>query len=565
MAGNTVKIKAVLDDKVSGGLAKMTDKFDRLGKNKGASAILQGVGLGAGSAAFNLLGSAAGAASDFIVGSIDAARDMSETLSKSRTVFGSAAGTIEAFGDTTAASLGIAKQSAIDAAAGFGFMFTGLGETEAAAAEMSKKLVVAAGDIASFNNIDTSTALEKLRSGLAGESEPLRQVGIFLTEGKVKAKALALGLADAHGELSEGAKVTARYSLILEEMGVQAGDAGRTIGELAGQQRVATAEMADAQARLGKSFEPVALQGSKAAVAFLENIDVINMGLEVLTLRSGAAAQAVVVNMGSVDEAMTGTANNAGKATDDVVTSIRKVAREVKVNTEDAATSFETMTKAMSTAAQDAIDTAFDPLIARDRLMAANAEIAAAKRVLASKTATNAEKRDAQDTLDSVGKSQAEYLVELAEAGKTGFAAYKTGIANLKTAIAAASGPAKAALQSVLDKILLIEKHGNIGIHVNVSGNVGFGGAKAGGGPVKANTAYLVGENGPELFVPNSGGGIVPNGGTGTSTSGGGGGTTLVINTLWPPTREQVRMIAGVLDEANHTSLQRRPPTAMRT
>lgn len=38
-----------------------------------------------------------------------------------------------------------------------------------------------------------------------------------------------------------------------------------------------------------------------------------------------------------------------------------------------------------------------------------------------------------------------------------------------------------------------------------------FGGARAMGGPVSANTAYLVGERGPELFMPSTSGAIVPN------------------------------------------------------
>ena len=46
-----------------------------------------------------------------------------------------------------------------------------------------------------------------------------------------------------------------------------------------------------------------------------------------------------------------------------------------------------------------------------------------------------------------------------------------------------------------------------------------FGGAKAGGGPVSSGTAYLVGEQGPELFVPNVGGKIIPNGQSGMSYS----------------------------------------------
>jgi len=42
-----------------------------------------------------------------------------------------------------------------------------------------------------------------------------------------------------------------------------------------------------------------------------------------------------------------------------------------------------------------------------------------------------------------------------------------------------------------------------------------FGGGRATGGPVSGGTAYLVGERGPELFVPGSSGAIVPNGAMG--------------------------------------------------
>jgi len=48
---------------------------------------------------------------------------------------------------------------------------------------------------------------------------------------------------------------------------------------------------------------------------------------------------------------------------------------------------------------------------------------------------------------------------------------------------------------------------------------------KAAGGPVKGGESYVVGEEGPELFVPNSSGNIVPN-----DELGGGGGTSIVVN-----------------------------------
>jgi hypothetical protein len=53
-----------------------------------------------------------------------------------------------------------------------------------------------------------------------------------------------------------------------------------------------------------------------------------------------------------------------------------------------------------------------------------------------------------------------------------------------------------------------------------------FGGGKALGGPVNAGTSYVVGERGPELFVPTTSGKIIPNGGMG----GGGAVINLTVN-----------------------------------
>jgi len=55
-------------------------------------------------------------------------------------------------------------------------------------------------------------------------------------------------------------------------------------------------------------------------------------------------------------------------------------------------------------------------------------------------------------------------------------------------------------------------------------GNI-FGGKKASGGPVSSGKSFLVGEKGPELFVPRSSGTIVPN-----NQLGGGGSTSVVVN-----------------------------------
>lgn len=57
-------------------------------------------------------------------------------------------------------------------------------------------------------------------------------------------------------------------------------------------------------------------------------------------------------------------------------------------------------------------------------------------------------------------------------------------------------------------------------------GDRSFGGFRAGGGPVDPSRAYVVGERGPELFVPSSAGEVIPNG------RAVGGGTQVIHQTV---------------------------------
>lgn len=60
-----------------------------------------------------------------------------------------------------------------------------------------------------------------------------------------------------------------------------------------------------------------------------------------------------------------------------------------------------------------------------------------------------------------------------------------------------------------------------------------FGGFRASGGPVSPNKSYVVGERGPELFMPSAAGRIIPNGGGGNLAGGGGGNVpniTVIVN-----------------------------------
>ena len=55
--------------------------------------------------------------------------------------------------------------------------------------------------------------LEKIRSGMVGQAEPLLALGADLSAAGVKAKAMELGLVGANGELSNAATMQARFAL----------------------------------------------------------------------------------------------------------------------------------------------------------------------------------------------------------------------------------------------------------------------------------------------------------------------------------------------------------------
>jgi hypothetical protein len=77
-----------------------------------------------------------------------------------------------------------------------------------------------------------------------------------------------------------------------------------------------------------------------------------------------------------------------------------------------------------------------------------------------------------------------------------------------------------------------------------------FGGFRANGGPVSAGKGYVVGERGPELFLPRSSGSIVPNGG---------GGMTIapVYNIdARGATQDVIRMLPAILEANTQRTLE---------
>lgn len=234
---------------------------------------------------------------------VQAASALNETVSKTRVVFGPAAREVERFADTAATSLGMSRQEAMEAAATIGNLFVSMKIGRPAAAQMSTQMVRLAGDLASFNNASPEEALEALRSGLVGETEPLRRFGINLSDAALKAEAMRLGLGKVGPTLTASQRAQAAYSLILKQSKTAQGDFARTSGGLANQQRILAAEFKDAQAALGEQLLPAMLTGVRFANRLLDGFAKLNQatgGLAAQGLLAAGGLTAVGIGVAKV-------------------------------------------------------------------------------------------------------------------------------------------------------------------------------------------------------------------------------------------------------------------------
>ena len=193
----------------------------------------------------------------FAKDSIMAASNMAESLSKVRVVFGQGAAEVEAFGKSAAQNLGISNQAALEAAGTYGNLFQAFGLGQGEAQKMSTSLVQLAADMASFNNTSIDDAIQALRSGLSGETEPLKRFGVALSDVRLKEQALSMGLIKTtSGVLPPAIKAQASYALIMKDTALAQGDYARTADGTANTMKTLQAQLMDAKVALGDALMP---------------------------------------------------------------------------------------------------------------------------------------------------------------------------------------------------------------------------------------------------------------------------------------------------------------------
>lgn len=213
--------------------------------------------------------------------------------------------------------LGIDPSEAMNAMANIYSMTKSFGLAKEQAYTLSKSLTQLGYDLSSLKNIPISQAFTKIRSAMAGELEPMLQLGVDISQARLQQELLALGFNKQVSTLSQADKATLRYIAILKQTTDAQGDFARTLSSPANMIRVLKAQLSGLARDIGsllypalKSILPPLIAAVELIREFVQWVAKL-MGVKVEFPDVSSASDAV----GGVTDAMDNTTKATGKAT----------------------------------------------------------------------------------------------------------------------------------------------------------------------------------------------------------------------------------------------------------
>lgn len=122
---------------------------------------------------------------------------------------------------------------------------------------LSENMTKLGYDLASLYNIDPESAMTKLRAGLAGQTEPLRELGLDITEQSLKPVAESLGVTESIRNMSQAEKAVLRYITVLRQAQIAQGDFARTMDSPANQLRIFNAQVTAFKRNMGNLWQGI--------------------------------------------------------------------------------------------------------------------------------------------------------------------------------------------------------------------------------------------------------------------------------------------------------------------
>lgn len=185
------------------------------------------------------------------------ASDLNEVQNVVDTTFENSSETINKFAKSAAEQFGISELSAKQFTGTMGAMLKSMGLGNKDITDMSIALAGLSGDMASFYNLDPAEAFEKLRAGISGETEPLKQLGINMSVVNLEAFAMSKGITKSYDSMTQAEQATLRYQYIMETTADAQGDYSKTADSTANKTRTTMLQFQTLSAELGQQLLPI--------------------------------------------------------------------------------------------------------------------------------------------------------------------------------------------------------------------------------------------------------------------------------------------------------------------
>jgi len=246
--------------RVAASNAKMVASLDSLADSSARAGTLLSVGL---SAPITLIGGLA----------VKLGMDAIESKNLWEVSFGDMTKAADTWALSLSKNLGLNRFETEKMAGTLFNMTTSMGIGRAAAFELSTGVVKLAADMSSFRNIPMDVALHKIQSGLVGETEGLKTLGIVINDTIIKQYAYTNGIATQGVALTNQQKVLARYGALLQQTSNDQGDLARTLDSPANQLRVLASRVTEAATALGVAMMPtvqLVIRGVSAMIPVIQ-------------------------------------------------------------------------------------------------------------------------------------------------------------------------------------------------------------------------------------------------------------------------------------------------------
>lgn len=203
---------------------------------------------------------------------IQAASDLEEVQNVVDVTFGENANKIETWAKNAGTQFGLTETQAKKFTSTMGAMLKSSGMTGEKIVDVSTDLAGLAADMASFYNLDFDEAFSKIRSGISGQTMPLKELGIDMSVATLNAFALKQGLTKTFEQMSQSEQTMLRYQYLMQATADAQGDFSRTSDGYANSVRKLQTNVEALKTTLGTAFIGVVSDAVSALNGFLESL-----------------------------------------------------------------------------------------------------------------------------------------------------------------------------------------------------------------------------------------------------------------------------------------------------